>query len=58
MNTLPKLNPSTTAQSTCLKLKRTSRTALKTAALSLAAEVVMCGGAGDAWGRVNYVLDN
>jgi len=42
----------TTAKSTCYKLKRASRAALKTAALSLVAMAVICGGAGMSWGQV------
>jgi len=45
MNTLPKLNPSAAAKSTCLKLKR-----VRQVALSLAAAAVIGGGAGMAWG--------
>jgi len=42
----------TAAKSACPKLKRASRAALKTAALSLAAAAVIGGGAGMSWGQV------
>jgi|GEM_PF-1079035 len=51
MKTQPKSNPSTAAKSACPKLKRARRAALKTAALSLAAAVVIGGGAGIGWGK-------
>jgi len=50
MNTQLKSTPPTAAKSIHPKLKRTSRAALKTAALSLAAAAVICGGAGMVWG--------
>jgi len=46
MNTQLKSNPPTAAKSIHPKLKRTSRAALKTAAFSLAAAVVIGEGAG------------
>jgi len=40
-------------KSTRLKLKRVRQMALKTAALSLAAAAVICGGAGASWGNIH-----
>jgi len=51
MNTYPNLNPYAYAKSTHPNLKLGRRATLKTAALSLAAAVVIGGGAGIGWGK-------
>jgi len=56
MTTQLKSNSPTAAKSTHLKLTQPKQAALKTAALSLAAAAVLCGGTGKGWGQVELSI--